>query len=78
MTCPHQSQPPGKDTGRRICKIGLYGSKPYLGNCHACISAGENTPDFAAKLTDRAAQSHPANRAKVSGCCDSALNPPPV
>jgi len=74
MTCPHQSQPKGKDTGRRFCSVGLYGGKPWIGNCRACIQAGENNPEFAASLTDRAARSHPANRAKVSGCCDSATN----
>lgn len=76
MTCPHQSKPPGKDTGRRLCAIGLYGGRPFLGQCNACIAASENTPEFAASLTERAARSHPANRAKVSGCCDSAKNYP--
>jgi hypothetical protein len=74
MICTHQSQPAGKDTGRRFCAIGLYGGKPYVGNCRSCISAGENTPEFAASLTDRAARSHPANRQKISGCCDRADN----
>ena len=40
MTCPHQSQPPGKDTGRRLCAIGRYGGRPYLGNCMECQAQG--------------------------------------
>jgi hypothetical protein len=74
MTCPHQSQPPGKDTGRRICKIGLYGGRPFIGNCASCIAAGENNEGFAKALSDRSAKSHPANRAKIHGCCDRADN----
>jgi len=75
MTCPHQSQPPGKDTGRRLCVIGLFGGKPFLGNCNACIAAGNNTQEFAAELFARAERSHPATAPRASGCCDSALNP---
>jgi hypothetical protein len=74
MTCPHQSKPAGKDTGRRLCKIGLYGGKPFIGNCLKCIKSGENTETFAKSLSDRSAKSHPANRAKIHGCCDRADN----
>jgi hypothetical protein len=72
MTCPHQSQPPGKDTGRRLCKIGLYGGKPFIGNCNACVEAGENTEEFAKTLQERGIKSHPADKKKISGCCDRA------
>ncbi|MFZ4778512.1 MAG: hypothetical protein ACOYM3_24340 [Terrimicrobiaceae bacterium] len=36
MTCPHQSQHPGKDTGRRLCAIGNFAGRPWLKNCLAC------------------------------------------
>jgi hypothetical protein len=72
MTCPHQSQPPGKDTGRRICAIGLYGGKPFVGNCNACVKAGENTLEFADQLKQRGERSHPSTRNRISGCCDRA------
>jgi hypothetical protein len=74
MTCQYQSQPPGKDTGRRFCAIGLYGGNPYIGNCKNCIERGENTPEFAADLLARSATTHPAAASRVSGCCDSAQN----
>jgi len=35
-SCPHQSKPPGKDTGRRICAIGLFAGRPWAGNCSTC------------------------------------------
>lgn len=50
MTCPHQSKPAGKDTGRRICALDLYGGRPFVGTCARCMSRGENTPEHAAKL----------------------------
>ena len=73
--CPHQSFPPGKDTGRRICALGLHGSRPYVGACAYCITAGENTPEHAARVAARYEKSHPSQRRRISGCCDSALNP---
>ena len=36
MTCPHQSQPKGKDTGRRLCALGLHSGRPWIGNCNKC------------------------------------------
>jgi len=74
MTCPHQSQPVGKDTGRRLCAMGLRGGQPYIGECINCMARGENTPEFAAQLAERSERSHPATAARVSGCCDSAKN----
>jgi len=44
MTCPHQTQPPGKDTGRRFCDLGRFGGRVFLGQCEACIKAGANKP----------------------------------
>jgi len=74
MFCLYQSSPLGKDTGRRLCSLGLYGGKPFVGNCNSCIERGENTPEFAAQLASRSERSHPATAARVSGCCDSAKN----
>jgi hypothetical protein len=70
MTCPHQSRP--NPRGRFTCALGLYGGRPYLGNCHACIAAGHNTPEHAASLDLRRAKSHPSTRPRISGCCDRA------
>jgi len=36
MTCPHQSQPPGIDTGRRRCAINNFNGTPFLGQCLTC------------------------------------------
>jgi hypothetical protein len=44
MTCPHQTRPPGKDTGRRLCDLGRFKGRPWLGQCNACIKAGANRP----------------------------------
>ena len=72
MTCPHQSKPPGKDTGRRICTLGWYGGSPWLGNCLDCVKRGDNTPEAKAALDARADKAHPATRQRMSGCCDRA------
>jgi hypothetical protein len=74
MTCQYQSLPFGSDNGSRICALGLYGGKPFIGACQRCIAGGENTPEFARQLQDRAAAAHPDAVAKIIGCCDSALN----
>jgi hypothetical protein len=42
MTCPHQSQPPGKDTGRRLCALGYANGRPFVGACNICIAKGQN------------------------------------
>lgn len=72
MTCTHQSRT--RDRGQFTCALGLYGGKPWLGNCVACINAGENTPEFAAALLAGAKLSHPPTAKRISGCCDSAEN----
>lgn len=74
--CPYQSKPTGRDVGLRICSLGLFGGDPYVGNCIACIKAGENTPEKAQALRDRAYTSHPSTAPRISGCCDSARNYP--
>lgn len=74
MTCPHQSQPPGKDTGRRLCAIALRGGHPYVGECNQCIAAGQNNEAFRDMLLAGLEKTHPKKRNPISGCCDSAKN----
>jgi hypothetical protein len=47
MTCPHATP-----TSERVnaCGLGLHGGRPSAGVCAYCISRGENTLEFAAKL----------------------------
>lgn len=58
------------------CSIGVYGGKPKEEHCLRCISRGDNNPEFAAKLASLQKTTHPESAPKVSGCCDSAENPP--
>lgn len=58
------------------CSLGFYGGAPKICECQKCIAAGENTEEYARKLEALHAMSHPPDRQQVSGCCDSALNPP--
>ena len=58
------------------CAIGLYGGSPYTINCFACVSQGNNSAEFAEALFASRENTHPPDVRKVSGCCDSALNPP--
>lgn len=69
VTCLHQA-PLG--LGRFTCALNLYGGKPYLGNCIACVTAGDNTAEGAARIIGGADLSHPPDKPAVSGCCDSA------
>jgi hypothetical protein len=55
-----------------LCGLGMYGGKVTDGTCRRCIRLGENSPDYAAALFARAEHSHPAARARISGCCDRA------
>jgi hypothetical protein len=65
----------GKNKRRLICKLGFYGGQVTLGDCKICIQRGQNTAEYAAELAARAERAHPSSARKVSGCCDSALNP---
>jgi hypothetical protein len=71
--CKHQSRQ--GTTGYFNCSIGLYGGKPYFGNCKTCIESGQNNEAYAKELFAKAERSHPSSARRVSGCCDSALNP---
>jgi len=70
MTCTHQSMQ-GK---QRLCSLGMYGGKPYLGNCLRCAHLGQNNAEYAAELFAKVDTTHPSNRPRLSGCCGSALN----
>jgi hypothetical protein len=70
MTCPHQSRT--RDRGQFTCALGWYGGRPWLGNCRDCLTEGRNTPEAKAAADARADRSHPANRPRLSGCCDRA------
>jgi hypothetical protein len=70
MTCPYQSRTPNK--GRFECALGWYGGRPWLGNCHDCLSRGDNTPAAKAAFDARADRAHPTHRPRLSGCCDRA------
>jgi hypothetical protein len=54
------------------CSLGLYGGRPSGGVCRRCMGAGENNEQYAEALFARAARTHPANRPRLSGCCDRA------
>jgi hypothetical protein len=69
MNCPHATQL-NRDTNS--CALGLYGGRPSTGVCYRCIHSGENNADFARALFARADNTHPANRPRLSGCCDRA------
>ena len=72
MTCKHITT---SFKEFNVCALGMYGSKPSHGTCKLCIERGQNTPQHAAELAARAERSHPPTAKRVSGCCDSALNP---
>ena len=55
--------------GQGACALGLYGGKPWVGNCQACMTAGENSADFAAALFARAERTHPADHRGLPDCC---------
>jgi hypothetical protein len=56
------------------CELGLHGGFPHAGNCTACINANENNEEYAKMLFSNYEKSHPSDKPKVSGCCDSAKN----
>jgi hypothetical protein len=75
MTCQYQSP---RDKLGFTCSINRYGGRPHAIACQQCIANGENTEEFSRKLAAILERSHPSTARRVSGCCDSALNPPPV
>jgi hypothetical protein len=77
ISCPHYTRELGnKHNG--ICDLGWASGKPFIGECLRCIKESRNTPEAYAAAQARHALTHPAGVPRVSGCCDSALNPPPV
>jgi len=55
-----------------ICNLGLYGGRATERTCATCIRKKQNNQEFATSLLERFAKSHPANRKRISGCCDRA------
>jgi hypothetical protein len=71
MTCQHITTTTKE---YNTCALGLYGGKPSHGTCKVCIAKGQNNPEYAKELFEKAERTHPSNRARISGCCDSARN----
>ena len=71
MTFPHIT---ATTREYNVCALGLYGGKPSHGTCQVCIAKGQNNHEYAKELFARAERTHPSNRPRVSGCCDSARN----
>jgi hypothetical protein len=71
MTCPHIT---ASTKEYNACALGLYGGKPSHGTCQACIAKGQNNEAHAKELFAKAERTHPTNRTRISGCCDSARN----
>jgi hypothetical protein len=72
IKCEHQIKT--NSTNLFVCKIGMYGGHPYIGNCISCIKENQNNQEYAEKLIEILERSHPSRASKVSGCCDSAKN----
>jgi hypothetical protein len=70
MTCIYQSR--ARDRGQFTCALGWYGGRPWIGNCADCLKQGNNNPEAKAAADAIAARAHPANRPRLSGCCDRA------
>ena len=68
LECKHQSQPSGKDTGRRLCSIGHFNGRPFIGQCNACMDAGGHKLGLG-DLIERIAK--PFARALRLDCIDS-------
>jgi hypothetical protein len=70
--CEYQSE--GKSKNQFTCSIGLYGGVPYIGNCLNCVDKKQNNESYAKELFVNVGRTHPSNRTRISGCCDSARN----
>lgn len=72
INCSHQVKT--DSVNLFICKIGMYGGHPYIGNCLECVNKNQNNEEYAKELFAKSERTHPSNRARISGCCDSAIN----
>ena len=70
--CEHQTKT--NSTNLFVCKIGMYGGHPYIGNCISCIQNNQNNKNYSQELINTLKRSHPESASKISGCCDSAKN----
>jgi hypothetical protein len=57
-----------------VCKLGMYGGMPSNNICNYCINNNQNNEEYAKQLFLLAEISHPSNKPRISGCCDSAKN----
>lgn len=58
IDCQHFSRE--RDRGQGNCALGLYGGKPWTGNCLACIKSGHNNEVFSRDLLAKSEISHPS------------------
>jgi hypothetical protein len=56
------------------CLIGWYGGNPTEKNCHFCIASERNNENAKAASDLLLEKSHPSDKPRISGCCDSAKN----
>lgn len=61
-----------------LCGLGFYGGKVTDGTCRRCVGKNQNNVAYQQELKAIHERSHPSTARRVSGCCDSALNPPRV
>ena len=65
----------GTDKQRRgRCSLGMYGGFVTFGVCKMCIDRNQNNEEYAKELFAKVERTHPSNHARISGCCDSAMN----
>jgi hypothetical protein len=62
----------GKNVRRGLCALGYYGGNVSIFLCLDCLKRGRNTPEAKAAFDAKAERAHPANRPRLSGCCDRA------
>lgn len=74
MTCPYWSRE-GK-IGPGQCDIGMFGGKPYVGNCATCQKQGTDNPQSAAAFLADVERTHPSGAPVLTDCCGNALNYP--
>jgi hypothetical protein len=61
---------------RNGCRLGYYGGHPQMKECQLCMTEKNNTLQAAKTFFELMEKAHPSGKPRVSGCCDSAENPP--
>jgi hypothetical protein len=70
--CKHYNAHPNPNYARGNCALGWHGGFVTLGNCRQCMAEGRNSLEAKSAFDAKAARTHPANRPRLSGCCDRA------